>query len=269
MIRIWHQSITDVTLQVNYAATLAQQAGDFCGADTVVDIHGVRPGTYPPGRSAGQVIIHPWAHYMLNIQIIENARRAEAEGYDAVAIGCFLDPGLEEARSAVDIPVVSMCESSLANGMAFGGKYALVCLDDSIVPMLHELVRKYGYADRVAAILTVDPPVTGLELEAVYRDSSFLTDRVGKVAEHAAELGADLLIPAEGILNTLFNHHQIAELGGLPILDSFSVLFGQAQMLVNLQRKRGARVSRAGAMARPDAEIIERMRSAASLSLSE
>lgn len=268
MIRIWHQSITDVTLQVNYAATIAKQASDILGADTVVDVNGVRPGTYPPGRSAGQVIVHPWAHYMLNIQIIENARRAEQLGYDAVAIGCFIDPGLDEARSAVDIPVVGMCESSLTHAMPFGRRYALVCLDHMIVPMLRELVHKYGFGDNVAGIFTVDPPITGLELEAVYRDPAFLTERIGPVARQAAGLGADLLIPAEGILSTLFVHHRIGVLEGLPVLDAFSAMFSQSQMLVELQRRRGATVSRVGAYARPDAEIIDHMRAAAVEALS-
>ena len=39
--------------------------------------------------------------------------KQKGEGYDAVAVSCFADPGLELARSLVDIPVVSSCETAL------------------------------------------------------------------------------------------------------------------------------------------------------------
>jgi hypothetical protein len=45
-IRIWHQSLADLTQLPNYSRMLAQHASLACGPDTVVDVHGLRPGTY-------------------------------------------------------------------------------------------------------------------------------------------------------------------------------------------------------------------------------
>ena len=40
-IRIWHQSMTDLTKLPQYAKTLQEHAQTVCAKDTVVDIHGV------------------------------------------------------------------------------------------------------------------------------------------------------------------------------------------------------------------------------------
>lgn len=112
-IRIWTQSITDLTKLPGYADTLKAHAHRICSPDTVIDVHGVRPGSYPNGLAPIQMTKYHWAEHLLETQLVENMMRAEREGYDAVAISCFLDPGMEKGRSVVDIPVVSSCESAL------------------------------------------------------------------------------------------------------------------------------------------------------------
>ena len=107
-IRIWHQSMTDLTKLPQYAKTLKEHAQTVCAKDTVVDIHGVMPGTYPPSIPPIEAIVNPWVDKMISAQIVHNAVMAERQGYDAVAISCFFDPGLREARSLVNIPVVSL-----------------------------------------------------------------------------------------------------------------------------------------------------------------
>jgi len=48
-IRIWHQSITDLTLLPGYAGLLKEHAKKICGQDTTVDLHGLESGAYPGG----------------------------------------------------------------------------------------------------------------------------------------------------------------------------------------------------------------------------
>ena len=52
--------------------------------------------------------------------MIENAIKAEREGYDAFVLGSFSEPFLREIRSAVDIPVASVVESSVLVGCSLG-----------------------------------------------------------------------------------------------------------------------------------------------------
>src|SRR5918999_3426581 len=127
-IRIWHQSLTDLTLLPGYAAMLQEHAGRVCSPDTTVELHGLTPGTYPPGMPPIDMVRYRWAHHLAFVQVVENCIRAEREGYDAVAISCFVDPGLEEARSVVDIPVVSSLETALLVGSATARSFGLMAI---------------------------------------------------------------------------------------------------------------------------------------------
>lgn len=46
------------------------------------------------------------------IQVCQATLTVEKMGYAAMALGCFVDPALREARSLVDIPIVSISETS-------------------------------------------------------------------------------------------------------------------------------------------------------------
>ena len=83
-IRIWHQSMTDLTLLPGYAGMLHDHARRICGADTVVDLHGLAPGTYPQGMAPIELVRYRWGEHLAFVQIVENCMRAEREGYDAV-----------------------------------------------------------------------------------------------------------------------------------------------------------------------------------------
>src|SRR5207244_12827428 len=69
---------------------------------------------------------------------------------DAGIIACFDDTGLDAARSAAPFPVVGICEAALVTAGQLAKRIAVITtLPRSIVP-LEELVRRYGFAERVA-----------------------------------------------------------------------------------------------------------------------
>lgn len=107
----------------------------------VVDLHSLRSGAYsesvPPVARVG----YAYATHLADIQVIENIIAAEREGYDAVAVSCFLDPDLEEARSTVDIPVVCSCETSLLISSLVGRSFGLT-LDETMAGYLHKARRR-------------------------------------------------------------------------------------------------------------------------------
>jgi Asp/Glu/hydantoin racemase len=57
---------------------------------------------------------------------IREAVRAEREGFDAVAIGCFAEPGIQGAKEAVDIPVVGQVQATTAIAAQLGRAFSIV-----------------------------------------------------------------------------------------------------------------------------------------------
>lgn len=259
--RIWHQSMTDLDRLPGYKAMLGEHARQVGGTDFEVDLHGVRPETYAPGMAPVEMTRFRWAHHLVFTQFVENAVRAEAEGYDAVAISCFVDPALDLARSAVDIPVVSSCETALLVAATIGTSFGLVTIDRSMVRILHGLVAQYGFADRVRAITTLEPAMNEFELDEAFVGRGPLLERFSAEARRLiAQHDIDLLIPAEGVLNTMLVRNGLREVDGVPVLDSYGALLQFADMRVRLRRTTGLQTSRRTAYAKAPAEMMQHLR---------
>jgi allantoin racemase len=239
-IRIWHQSITDLSRLPGYAERLAT-IGEAVGRDgTTISVHGVAPGSYPEGVAPITALRSPWAHHLLATQVVLGAIRAAEEGFDAVTVSCFFDPGLREAREASGIPIVSACESAILAATSMGARSGLIALDGHQARFLRRLVSEHGLADRVASIVALDPEVTEHDLEGELPDTS-LRDRMESAAQRAAADGAGVIVPAEGVLNTRLAAMGVRRLAGLAVLDSFATLVAHAEMLVHIDRAAGSR----------------------------
>jgi Asp/Glu/hydantoin racemase len=274
-IRVWHQSITDLTRLVSYRDALTEHARTVCGPDVTVDVHGVAPGTYPEGAAPIRTTCYPWAHSLLSVQIVRNAILAEQQGYDAFACSCFLDPALREVRSAVDIPVVSVLESSLLNAPVVAGSVGLLGLGGAMAADMLALARGYGLSDRIAAMVPITPELTELDLEnsALDLENSAnhhaVLDRVRDAGRRALVSGAELLVPAEGMLNTLLVRLGVTEVDGVPVLDSYGLLLRQAEMYVRLWRGTGLRTSRHGRYARAPESLREHLTAVTAATLAD
>ncbi len=59
-------------------------------------------------------------------QYFQAVIEAEKEGFDGVATSCCSDPGLKDAKTLVDIPVVGPFEAAVRSAPAFGGRLAVI-----------------------------------------------------------------------------------------------------------------------------------------------
>jgi len=75
-----------------------------------------------------------------------------AEGFDALIVSGFGDPGLLALRHAVAIPVVGIAEAGISEAASGGRRYSIV----TITPALHESLRgsaqRYGCSAGLASI---------------------------------------------------------------------------------------------------------------------
>jgi hypothetical protein len=108
------------------------------------------------GRVPSDVVIYPYL-VSLHVQfILDNALRAEAEGYDVFAIGSVQDPGIEEARSLVDIPVVGYGEAAMHFACLLGSRFAVVAFGAGFDQMLDLRVKRLGLSERALPTALMD-----------------------------------------------------------------------------------------------------------------
>ena len=260
-IRIWHQSVNELEHIDVYRRTLVAHANEVMGADAEVVVHGLPEGSYG-GLSATAVLGNAYAYHRILDRVVDNAIDAERAGFDAFVIGSFSEPLLREIRSAVDIPVASLTESALLVGCSVGKLLAPISNAPAVLWMVRTAVEKHGLGARVLEVQALDPPLDEPALAAAYENPAPVIDAFKRAARLAIAKGADVIIPAEGVLAELLYAHGLRAIGETPVMDVFGTTWAYAAMLVRLWSRTGLRVGRSWHYRRDDPELIQRLRAA-------
>ena len=170
------------------------------------------------------------------------------QGFDAVVIAAFSDPGLEEARAMSPVPVVGIAESAMLTALMCGGRFAIVTLGPALRPLLEKAAHSLGCAERLSAIHILD---TGMPIPASARETvtavqqdhgDALARLCGKAA--AAE-GVRSIILGGGPLAGLA--HRIRIRVPVPLLDGTACAINHAATLVRLGIRMPAKSLKVGA----------------------
>ncbi|MEW5980404.1 MAG: aspartate/glutamate racemase family protein [Acidobacteriota bacterium] len=189
---------------------------------------------------------------------------AEKSGYDAVVPMCFFDPVLEEARKAVEIPVVAQGETELFYASMMGGRFGVITINEEAVSLTDDLIEKYGYRHRAVRTRSIGIPGAAQLIAAV--DASHDIEAFTQVARESIKDGAQVLVPGcSGISMALRlaagcedkYPDGVTEIDGVAILDGMSVVVKTAEALVALKRGGSSFISRVGRYSRPPREVDE------------
>jgi allantoin racemase len=115
--------------------------------------------------------------------------QAEKDGVDAVISDCMGDPGIEEAREMVSIPVIGPAETSMHIAAMLGYRFSVVTILERLIPLIDHHAVKTGQTESLASVRTVDIPV--LELDDHAR---LLTALVDESVKAVREDGAHVII---------------------------------------------------------------------------
>ena len=117
--KIWWQSSTPIHRLHDYRNALTAHLDSVKRPDTEIHINGVDDGSMDLHYNAVVAINSYGPGGVLN-----KIMQAADQGYDAVAIGCFLDPAMQEAREVVPIPVMGLGEASMMAACMYGAKFS-------------------------------------------------------------------------------------------------------------------------------------------------
>ncbi len=183
--------------------------------------------------------------------LLNKILQANKEGYDAVAVGCFLDPGLQEARELIDIPIFSLAETSMHMACMLGDKFSGVAFADKQAQFYDALARKYGLESRAVPFASL-----GTDLRQVFSDPIKLKEAFRKCVKELAAAGAEVILPACGALGMLTVNEKITEMEGVLILDVNGLLLKITEAMVDFYKMTGVIRSRKLLYQRPKMEIM-------------
>ena len=89
--------------------------------------------------------------------IVRAARAAAAEGFDALAIGCFYDTALHEAREvSADMVVTAPCAAALEIAASLANRFGIIVGRRKWVHQMNAAVRDNGMAERLSGFYPVE-----------------------------------------------------------------------------------------------------------------
>jgi allantoin racemase len=243
MNRIWWQSFSAVEWAGAYRDYMLQHAKDLLQGEAEFYLAGLPASTFG-GHPPMSLLGDHYASHRLMMDIPEYAIQAEAEGYDAFVIQSYTEPHLKVLRSAVDITVVSVVESTLLTACTTAAKIGIVVITEDLRRIVQETVARHGLGSRVGAVVVMDPLVLEHEIVAGFDNPGSLVDRFEVAAQACVAAGCDVVIPGEGILGEVLHSADVIDAAGAPVVDTFGIGVLHAQFQINARKRANLRPGR-------------------------
>ena len=202
--------------------------------DTVIARHDMPRSSY--------ILSDSYMDMLNNAVLIDQLIEAETQGFDAAVIACCNDPGLREARQAVDIPVVAPMESSMLLACTLGHKFGIVTVQKELVPLQEERIRQYGLCDRAVPTRTMDlgdNPMEKVVGHVTHPES--INPQFDEIARASIADGAEVIIVgcmSTAVATSLAGYKEVPDTG-VPVIDPNQAAIKMAEQLADLKRTIG------------------------------
>lgn len=247
--RIWYQSMTDLERLPHYAKVLTDHIGEVATDEVAIDVVGVPPGTYGVDAPMSH-LRYPAGFHRALLPVLDYVVQAQNQGYDAFVMGSFVAPFLREARSSVVLPVASMAESALLVGRSLSRRIAMICISADQVGTATDLVEVLQLGAFVRTTRSLEDlapggaPDESVLSQALTTSGGRLLEMFVRACREAISGGADLIIPAEGILSEVVRLNGIRDVDGAPVMDCVEVSISHAALLARLVKNGSVGVGR-------------------------
>lgn len=241
--RIWHQSLTVLGDLPAYEARMQAHIRKVVQPGTEVVLHGMLPGTYP-ANYPGDDLAYRFFFTMHSAQWAVHALNAESEGFDAFALCSLPDPLLTELRTLVEIPVVGCGETCFRLAAQPERRFGMLVFIERMAERYLEQIASLGLSARCVGVSPVG--FTFNDVLGAFDQPGPLIDRFRVAARRMIGAGAAAIIPGEIPLNVLLASEGIAEVDGVPLIDSLGVTLQQAEAMVERRATAGPQARPAG-----------------------
>ena len=238
---VWHVALT------RDGAGRLEDAAPLWAAVEAYAAKVARPGTQVElgflDRTA-EAMLYPAVMLLNGAIMVEDIRARAAAGVDGVLVAATGEPGLHEARSAVEIPVVGSVEAGMVMSQLVGARAGVVTINPPYTGIIERNLARYGLTERLAGhgmvrsfALSWDAVADALAGDADGLMTPFLAAFDGLVRD-----GADVVVGGGQIFGALLAHVGY-ELGPVPFVDGAAAGIKLLESLVDLRAATGLRTT--------------------------
>ena len=185
--------------------------------------------------------------------VVRAARAAAREGFDAMAIGCFYDVALHDAREvSEEMIVTASCEASCEVAATLANRFGVIVGRRKWVHQMETIVRSYGHAHRLTGFYPVDLGVT--EFQKDHAETSRRLIAAGRKAVEHDHAEALIL----GCTMEIGFYKEVEQALGVPAIDVAIAAMKRAEYGALLKRQCGWKPSRKWSCEPPPEEEIAR-----------
>jgi len=252
--RIWWQSSTAINTKelTDYRKALTKHLNSVKRDDTEIMVNGVKKGSLDLHFNS-TVALNSFAPG----GVLDKLIQADREGYDAAAIGCFLDPALQEARELTDIPIFGLAETSMHMACMLGNRFSGIAFCDKQAQYYDAVVRRYGLESRAVPFASLGIDLT--EVQKGFSDPSQIMNLFRKCLKQLGNSGAEVILPACGCVNTIVVREKITEMEGMLILDINALLLKITETMAEFYKLTNVSRSRKLLYQKPTREDIKQI----------
>ena len=242
--KIWYQSGLAMEDYPNYAASLEAGFERSRLEDTEVVLRG-------RGNVTGKLLNHdvissPVAYFAVYTKSFMNGvREAEEANADVFVIGTLSEPILSELRCLARIPVVSTMEVAMLSACLVAPKFGMVTLNRATAdPFLGKAVKAHGLESRFSNYKIIEPQLSEEKVHAQFKDPAPYMKTFVEAARRCIDDGAQVIIPAEGMLAAMVGEAGIYDIDGAPVIDVVAASINYAELAGQLHKRQGLMQSR-------------------------
>ncbi|HWI38556.1 MAG TPA: aspartate/glutamate racemase family protein [Burkholderiales bacterium] len=253
--KIWYQSLFDAGRVPAYFDGVKKRVGAIARPGTEVHLHSMPEGVYG-SRTPAECVIYPYIASLYAQIILDNARRAQAEGYDVFALSSVQDPAIQEARALLDIPVVGYGEAAMHFACLLGSRFVIIVFGERFDQMLDVRVRELGLAGRALPTMQMERTSFG-DVAKGLEDATDIVQAFTHTARKAIALGAEAIIPGQLYLSEAITRAGVTRIDEVPIVDGLAAVVKMAEVMADFRRL-GITVTRRGyTHAQPPRDVLE------------
>lgn len=250
--RLWLQSAANLEADPRwhaYERQLLDHARAISRPGTAVELHGA--SVMVPELD------YPYVQYLHTREFIEAGLAAQRSGFSAFVLNCWDDPGLDEIRSLLDIPVTSIGESAMHLATIVGDRFGLVPRNERVGAKVVRNAAAYGLGGKLVG--PVYCRVSLPDLGQAFAEPGPIIARFTQAAREVIATGAEVILPACGVLSLLLRVNKIVSVDEAPVVDGTAAALKLAETMVDLWAS-GLGWARRTRYARPPAAALDRIR---------
>jgi len=160
--------------------------------------------------------------------LLEEIRKAEGEGYDALTVDGALDPCLRAGKEVTTLPVVSGGEASRVLALVLGDKFSVITMLSNAVGVIESRITASGMESRCASVRSVEIPV--LELKNYAKTKKRILAEAKKAIH---DDGADVIVLGCTAMAKLAR--ELQEELKVPVVEPASAAIKVAETLVQMK----------------------------------